>query len=105
MGPLFSLAILFVLAIPVGLGAFALARIFRVSNPFLTALSFLVGCGVGGAAAVVLAAGIIGVGATLTSSSQAAKYFGFLGIISLSSGLFAAWCCKHVLTIYSTRAR
>jgi len=105
MGPLFSLAILFVAALAVSFVAYVLARVFRVSRPFFTALSFSAGVGVGGAAAVVLAACVIGIGATLTSSLQVAGYLCFLCVSSLVSGALAVWCCRRVLTIYSTRTR
>lgn len=102
MGPLFSLAVVFVGALALGSGAFLFARIFRISRPHLVALAFPVGALLGGATSVLLGAVVIGVGPRLTSAWQIFGYLAFLGVGSLSFGLLAVWCCKRVLTFNST---
>lgn len=98
MGPLFSIAIVFVGALALSLGAFLFARLFRIPRPFLVALVFPAGSVLGGAVSVLIGAAVIGAGATLTSTSQIFGYCAFLGVGSFSVGVLAVWCCKRALT-------
>lgn len=102
MGPLFSLAVVLSVVLASGCVAYFFARALRISHPFLVALSFPVGAVLGGVACALLAAILLGLGAPLASSSQVMGYFTFLGVGSFVSGVFAAWCCKRVLTFSST---
>jgi len=102
MGPLFSLAVALFVVLASGCVAYFFARIFRMSHPFLVALSFPVGAVLGGAACGLLAAVVLGSDASLTSSSQVMGYFAFLGVGSFVSGVLAAWCCRRALTFSST---
>jgi len=104
MGPLFSLALVVIAAVALAAATFTTARVFRLSRPLLVALAFSVGAVVGGGISVLLAALVIGVGPTLTGL-QPLGYLAFLCFGSLASGALSVWCCKRVLTNYSTRTR